>query len=315
MNHQVIVVGAGNWGKNLVRNFYNLGRLAGVAEVNLELRQEASATYPDIATYSSYQEALQTEVLAIVLATPAPMHYQMAMAALAAGKDVFVEKPMALRTEEAQHLTEYADKHGRILMVGHLLLYQSAIAWMGDYLASGKAGEVLHVATERTKLGKVRTEENVWWSFAPHDVSVMLDLLGNPQVESIKAHGHAMLQAEIEDNVHVDLYFKGGKTAHIHCSWYWPLLQRSTVVIASKQMLIYDEVLQKVTVYDKGVDGKLQNRDEGSWSPEIETSEPLKIECEHFLHCLNTREQPRSDGWNGVAVVEILEKAREAMDG
>lgn len=311
----VIVVGAGNWGKNLVGNFYHLGALAGVVEVNPELRQGVSATYPDVITYSDYHDALETDVQAVVLATPAAMHYPMTLAALEAGKDVFVEKPMCLQAEEARQLAEYADKHDRILMVGHLLLYQPAIAWMRDYLASGKAGKVLHVATQRAKLGKVRTQENVWWSFAPHDISVVLDLLGNPPVKTVQAHGHGMLQPRIEDNVHVDLEFEAGQTAHIHCSWYWPLLQRTTVVIASKQMLVYDEVLQTVTVYDKSVDDQLQNRDQGNWCVQVATSEPLKIECEHFLHCMKTRERPRSDGWNGVAVVEILAKAQEAMGG
>ncbi|HEY9596049.1 MAG TPA: Gfo/Idh/MocA family oxidoreductase [Cyanophyceae cyanobacterium] len=309
---QVIVIGAGNWGKNLVHNFYELGELAGVVDVNPDLRTGISNQY-QVVTYADYEDALANDAPAIVLATPAPTHYKMALAALKAGKDVFVEKPMTLRAEEARLLAEYADQHSRILMVGHLLLYQPAIAWMRDYLASGKAGEVLHVATQRVKLGKVRTEENVWWSFAPHDVSVVLDLLGNPPLQQVKAHGHPMLQPSIEDNVHVDLQFEGGQTAHIHCSWYWPLLQRSTVVIASEQMLVYDEVSQTVTVHNKGVDGKLNNRDQGSWGVEVSASKPLKIECEHFLHCLKSRERPRSDGWNGVAVVEILEKAQEAM--
>ncbi len=312
---QVTVVGAGNWGKNLVRNFYDLGALAGVAEVSAELRSKVEMTYPDVPTYSEYQDVLNSDVQAVVLATPAPTHYQMAIAALESGKDVFVEKPITLRTEEARQLAEYADKQCRILMVGHLLLYQPAISWMREYLASGKAGEVLHVATQRVKLGKVRKEENVWWSFAPHDVSVVLDLLGNPKIQHVQAQGHAMLQPGIEDNVHVDLQFEGGKTAHLHCSWYWPLLQRSTVVIASKQMLVYDEVLQTVTVHDKGVDSQLNNRDGGSKGVEVAALEPLKLECEHFLNCLKSREQPRSNGWNGVAVVEILEKAQEAMGG
>ena len=312
---QVIVVGAGNWGKNLVRNFYQLGALAGIAEVNPDLRKGISDAYPDVVTYTDFEDVLETDVSSVVLATPAPTHYQMALTALKAGKDVFVEKPMTLRTEEAKALATYAEQHSRILMVGHLLLYQPAIAWMRDYLASGQAGQVLHVAAQRAKLGKVRREENVWWSFAPHDISVVLDLLGNPQLQEVQARGHAMLQPGIEDNVHVDLRFESGQTAHIHCSWYWPLLQRSTVVIAEKQMLVYDEVSQTVTIHDKGVDAKLNNQDRGSWIAQVAASEPLKMECEHFLHCLKTRERPRSDGWNGLAVVEILEKAQEAMGG
>ncbi|MDJ0697124.1 Gfo/Idh/MocA family oxidoreductase [Mastigocoleus sp. MO_188.B34] len=312
---QVIVVGAGNWGKNLVRNFHALGALAGVAEANPELKNKVEIDYPGLVTYSDYEHVLETDIPAIVLATPAPTHYKFALAALEAGKDVFVEKPITLKTEEAKVLAEYADKHSRILMVGHLLLYQPATAWMRDYLASGKAGKVLHVATQRAKLGRVRREENVWWSFAPHDVSVVLDLLGNPAIEKVKASGQAILQPNIEDNTHVDLSFVGGQTAHLYCSWLWPLLQRSTTVITEQQMLVYDEVAQKVTVYNKGVDENLKNRDRGSQVIDVAASEPLKIECSHFLECLQNREKPRSDGWNGVAVVDILEKAQEAMNG
>jgi predicted dehydrogenase len=311
----VIVVGAGNWGRNLVRNFSALEALAGVVEVNSDLRCKVEADYPDLLIYEDYQQALASPVSAIVLATPAPMHYEMAMAALQAGKDVFVEKPMTLRVDEARSLAKYADQNNRILMVGHLLLYQAAIDWMRNYLSSGQAGKVMHVATQRAKLGKVRREENVWWSFAPHDVSVVLDLLGNPPLEKVQAYGHAMLQPGIEDNVHVDLRFQGGQTAHLHTSWYWPLLQRSTTIVAEHQMLVYDEVAQQVTIHEKGVDEQLNNRDAGSRVVAVAESEPLNTECSHFLHCLQTREKPRSDGWNGVAVVEILEKAEEALHG
>ncbi len=315
INKKVIVVGAGNWGKNLVRNFHNLGALAGVAEAHPGLREAIATTYPDTVTYSDFQVALETDVPAIVLATPAPTHYQLAMAALAAGKDVFVEKPMTLLTNEARTLAEYADKQGRILMVGHLLLYQPAIAWMRDYLASGKAGKVLHVATQRLKLGKVRTQENVWWSFAPHDVSVVLDLLGNPQLQKVHAQGNAILQPGIADHVEVDLRFQSGQSAQINCSWYWPFTQRTTVVIAQKQMLVYDEIQQTVTIHHKYIDQDLNHHDDGSEIVEVAASEPLKIECQHFLNCVKTRQKPNSDGWNGVAVVEILEEAQKFLHG
>jgi predicted dehydrogenase len=313
--NQVFVVGAGNWGKNLVRNFHALDALAGVVEINPDLRDRVSKTYPDVPLYADYQQALQEDVPTIALATPASSHFDMAMAALEAGKDVFVEKPMTLQASKAKQLAEYADRTHRILMVGHLLLYQPAITWMRDYLASGQAGNVLHVATQRTKLGKVRREENVWWSFAPHDISVVLDLLGQPEVKNVRASGHAMLQPQIEDNVHVDIQFAEGKTAHLHCSWFWPVLQRSTVVLADRQMLVYDEAQQQITVYDKGIDENLSNRDEGSHSVEVADAQPLRIECEHFLHCIQTRQRPLSDGWNGVSVVNILEQATEYLYG
>jgi predicted dehydrogenase len=312
---KVVVVGAGNWGKNLVQNFYALHALAGVADISLELRQKAVVACPGIELYEDFRQALETDVSALVFATPAPTHYRFAMAALEACKDVFIEKPMTLNTQEAIALAEYADQHDRILMVGHLLLYQPAIAWMRDYLAIGKAGKVLHVMAQRAKLGKVRREENVWWSFAPHDVSVVLDLLGNPKLQGVQASGQAMIQPEIEDNVHVDLAFETGQTAHIHVSWYHPLLQRSTTVIAEKQMLVYDEVTQQVTVYDKSVDVDLNTVDIGSWVADVAENQPLRLECQHFLDCLVTRQQPRSNSWNGVAVVEILEEAQKAMRG
>jgi predicted dehydrogenase len=313
--NQVTVVGGGNWGKNLIRNFYQLNALSGIVEVDSQKQAQYKIDYPNLNIYTDYQEALKTDSSAIVIATPAPTHYQLAKTALEAGKDVFVEKPMTLKAKEAKSLAEYADRCDRILMVGHLLLYQPAITWMREHLDTGKAGKVLHVATIRTKLGRVRKEENVWWSFAPHDISVVLHLLGNPEVKKINAQGQAILQPGIEDNVHVDLTFQDDKTAHIHCSWYHPLWQRSTIVIAEKQMLVYDEVSQTVTVYDKSIDrNTLNNIDEGSTKIDIAASEPLKLECEHFLNCLETRTKPLSDGWNGVAVVEILEQAQKALE-
>ena len=312
---QVIVVGAGNWGRNLIRNFYELKALAGVVELDAQLREDVSQQYPTVKVYEDYQEALSLDVAAVVIATPAPSHYPLARAALEAGKHVFVEKPMTLRQEQACELTEYAHQVGRCLMVGHLLLYQPAIRWMVDYLAKGEAGEVWHVSTERLKLGRVRREENVWWSFAPHDVSVVLALLGQPSLRSVQSSGHAMLQEGVEDDVRVQLQFEGGQTAHLHCSWYWPELRRQTVVLAQKQMLVYDEVAQKVTVYEKGVDGQLNNRDEGSFAVEFAGSEPLRLECEHFLESIAQGTRPNSDGWNGVAVVSVLEQAMEVLNG
>jgi predicted dehydrogenase len=143
---------------------------------------------------------------------------------------------------------------------------------------------------------------------------VVLDLLGNPTLKQVQARGQALLQPNIEDNIYVDLEFEGGQTAHLHCSWLWPEVKRGTTVIADKEMLVYDEVAQKVTVYRKGISSDLTNRDNGAWSPDVATAQPLKLECEHFLHCIETRETPRSDGWNGVAVVEILEQVQTSLN-
>ncbi|NEZ58825.1 Gfo/Idh/MocA family protein [Adonisia turfae] len=312
---QVIVVGSGHWGKNLIRNFYELGSLAGVVEVSPPLQQRVQTKYPDVPLFTNFQEALATNVSAIVLATPAPTHYSLALAALKAGKDVFVEKPMTLRAEDARELATYADDHDQILMVGHLLLYQPAIDWIRNYLKSGKAGQVNHVATHRLNLGKVRTMENVWWSFAPHDVSIILDLLDNPPIQTIQASGVSRLQTNIADEVHVDLTFESGQTAHLHCSWQWPLKQRGLVVIADKQMVVYDEIQQVVTIHNKQINSQLEAIDDGITIVDIADEQPLKLECQHFLDCLKTRQQPHSDGWNGVAVVNILENVQEVLNG
>ncbi|MGR3278183.1 Gfo/Idh/MocA family protein [Acaryochloris marina NIES-2412] len=311
--NKVVVVGAGNWGKNLIKNFHALNALAGVVEIKPALRQAVASSYQDLQVYSDYREVFETDISAVVFATPAATHYSLAKAALAAGKNVFIEKPMTLHTQEAIELAQYADQHDLILMVGHLLLYQPAIAWIRNHLISGKAGKVLHIMAQRAKLGRTCSEENVWWSFAPHDISVVLDLLGSPRLQSIQASGHAMVQPSVEDNVHVDLVFENGQTSHIHVSWYHPLLQRCTTILAERQMIVYDEITQKVTVYEKSIDANLQNIDAGAWIADVANTQPLKLECEHFLECLGTRQQPRSNGWNGVAVVEILEKAQDVM--
>jgi predicted dehydrogenase len=310
----VIVVGAGNWGKNLVSNFHALGALAGVVELSPKLREGVASAYPDVPLYDDFQTALnETAAMAVAIATPAPTHYELAMRAMGAEKDVFVEKPMTLTAAESIALAEYADKHDRVLMVGHLLLYQPAIAWMRDYIAAGKLGEVKRVVAQRAKLGKVRSVENVWWSFSPHDVSVVLELLGRPQLVDVKATGCTILQPEIEDEVRVEMTFAGGKTAHIHASWLWPINQRGTIAIGSQGMLVYDEVAQTVSIHHKTVDSDLNHHDDGIEVVEVAAAQPLQLECQHFLDCLASRQKPRSDGWNGVAVVEVLEKAQQAL--
>ncbi|MEB3193329.1 MAG: Gfo/Idh/MocA family oxidoreductase [Snowella sp.] len=307
----VIVIGAGQWGQNLVRQFYQLQALAGVVEIDLTQQEKLQVLYPGLQLFTTLEEALESEISAFVIATPAPSHYRLAKQILGAGKDCFIEKPMTLRFSEAEDLAKLADRQEKILMVGHLLLYQPAIRWMKDYLHQGKLGKVYHVATIRNKLGKVRREENVWWSFAPHDVSVVLELLGNPELAAVQAQSQNFLQPHIADNVHVNLSFKGGQSAHIHCCWYWPHLERSTIVLGEKGMLVYDEIAKTVTVHQKTVDQELRNQDQGSWQAELEMLEPLAVECQHFLDCLETRQQPLSNGWNGARVVEILEKALE----
>lgn len=308
----VIVVGAGQWGQNLVRQFDQLNGLVGVVEVSPLQQEKLKMLYPHLQLFQTLEEALQIEDVAFVIATPAPSHYQLAKQILEAQRDCFVEKPMALTLGEAEELAQLADDQKCILMVGHLLLYQPAIQWMTNYINQGHLGRIYHVATVRNKLGKVRKEENVWWSFAPHDVSVVLQLLGHPQLELVQSQSEAFLQPTVADNVHVGLRFADEKSAHIHCCWYWPVLERKTIVLGEKGMMVYDEVAKAVTVYNKTIDQDLLNHDRGSWQPELDPIEPLQVECQHFLDCLESRQQPLSNGWNGVEVVKILEKAMES---
>ena len=310
---RVAVVGAGNWGKNLVRTFHALGVLIGVAEPSASLRKNLREQYSDLNFYS-FEDLLESDVDALAIATPASTHFDFAKRALRAGKHVFVEKPLTLTLADAQSLVELTETADKTLMVGHLLLYQPAISWIKEYLESGAAGEVWHVATRRAKLGRVRNEENVWWSFAPHDVSVVLYLLGNPELRSVQAHGHKMLPSGVEDNVQVSLAFSSGQTAALHSSWYWPENERKTVVLAEKKMIVYDELAQKVEVFDKTVDEDLNHHDAGSFVADVADAEPLRLECQHFLDCLASGQRPLSDVHNGVAVVDILERAQRLLD-
>ena len=309
----IVVVGGGNWGKNLIRNFNDLGVLKGIVELDPQLRSQLACQYPHVPIYEHYAEALALDDVAIVLATPAPSHYALALEALKAGKDLFIEKPMTLKKSEAEELALYADQHQQILMVGHLLLYQPAITWMRNYLYSGQGGQVYHVATQRLNLGTVRRTENVWWSFSPHDVAILLDLLGNPQLKSVEAVGYCRLQSQIEDEIQVNLTFNSGQTAHLHCSWQWPQKQRGTIVLTDRQMLVYDEIAQSLTLHHKSIDASLKVQDQGVEVIPVASDQPLQLECQHFLDCLKTRQRPHSDGWNGVRVVEILERVQTVL--
>ncbi|WP_274364198.1 Gfo/Idh/MocA family protein [Paenibacillus thermotolerans] len=308
MNKRVIVIGAGHWGKNLVKTFYELGALAGVAEASSILRDELSRSYPNILLYQDYKECLNESVDAFVIATPAHTHYQIAYEALESGKDVFVEKPITLSTDEAEKLHNFAESHGRILMVGHLLLYQPVIQEMKRLLESGFIGELKSIHQERLKLGRVRSVENVLWSFGVHDIAVFLYLVGSEPKRSI-VNGDRIIQPAIEDDVYLHLDFLNGVTAHLHTSWLWPEQRRRLVVVATEGMMVYDEEQQTLVLHRKGIHRDLSNRDDGHEVIFKGNEQPLKLECMHFLQCVEKRTRPISDGKNGLEVVRILENA------
>lgn len=302
------VIGAGNWGKNVVRNFDELGVLSAVAEASAETRSLLAEQYPAVDLFEDFAPILESEKIeGVAVVTPAPTHFEIVKSALEAGKDVFVEKPMTLKKEEASLLVDLADKSDRILMVGHLLLYQPAIQWIKTQLDEGLVGKVYSLHQERVKLGRARYVENVTWSLGVHDLAVLLYLV-DEEPDQIFASGHCGLTEEVEDDVYVHLSFPSGIKAHLHNSWLWPENRRGLTIVGESGMLVYDEVNQRVIHHRKTIDRDLQNQDFGEEIVYTGSGQPLAIELQHFLDCCSMRQTPISDGRNGLKVISALEQ-------
>lgn len=305
----VAVIGAGHFGKNHVHTLHQLGVLSGVAEKNANVCRQLSAELPGVRVLDDYEPFLQdNDIRAVTIVTPAPTHYTIARKFLEAGKDVFVEKPMTLTVPDAEDLQRTAEKHGRILMAGHLLMYQPAVRFIHDFLKEGRLGKIFTLNQERAKLGKARAVENVLWSLGVHDVAVLLYLVGEKPVQ-VSSFGHCGLQARIEDDVYVHLSFASGIKATLHNSWLWPEDSRILRIMGEKGMLVYHEKANKVTLVNRTIDDQLNHTDGGSEILFEGAAEPLKLELEHFLACMATRRTPDSDGRNGVEVIRVLEAA------
>ncbi len=310
---KVALIGAGNWGRNLVKNFYHLGVLAAVVDEDEKRLHEVGKDYPDVKLLNSTDDVWDMPVSAVAIATPAPTHYALAKTALMAKKDVFVEKPLALRATEAEELSSLARENSCLLMVGHLLLYQPAIRWIKGFIAQGNLGKLYSLHEERLNLGRARAVENALWSLGVHDVALFLDIVGEKPRE-IKVTGQQALQPGIEDDVYLHLSFPGGVFAHLHASWLWPEKRRRLTVIGEEGMLVYDEIAQTVTWHKKSINSKLENVDKGEEVVFRGAAEPLKIELSHFIECCKNRAKPYSDGESAVAVVQVLEKANHLLE-
>lgn len=315
---KIAVIGAGYWGKNLVRNFHDFGILALVCDSNDEVLKQISKEY-DVDTTSSFSETLEREdIKGIAIATPVTTHYQMVKEALLAGKDVFVEKPVALSTAEAQELVEIAEENNRILMVGHLLRYHTAVPTIKEMMDAGKLGKIHYIYSSRLNFGKIRKEENILLSFAPHDVSVILYLL-EEMPEYVSAHAGYYLQHEIADTTLSHLYFKNGVQAHIFVSWLHPFKEQKLVVVGEKGMLVFNDTdpRDKLLFYPHKVSWAkripVADRAEGE-SIEIDDSEPLRLECQHFLYCIENRKRPETDGKEGLRVLRVLNACQVSMN-
>jgi predicted dehydrogenase len=321
---RVGVVGLGYWGPNLARNFDRLpsSSLAWICDASEEARERAARQFPDARATANVEELLgDPELDAVVVATHVPSHAELASAALRAGKHCFVEKPLAQSVAEAEAVAEAAESSGRVLMVGHLLEYHPGIDRLKEIADSGELGDIHYVYSNRLNLGKLRADENALWSLGAHDVSVILRLAGEEPVE-VYAQGESYMRPGVEDVVFCYLRFPSGLAAHLHLSWLDPHKERRLTIVGSRRMATFDdmELERKLTVYDKGFDQDFQSygeyiaRSGDVWSPRISNEEPLRIECRHFVECVQSGSEPRSGGRSGVAVVRVLESLQRSLE-
>jgi len=321
------VVGTGDWGANLVRNFASLPgtRLVALCDSDAQRLARTAAQHPGARACARAEEVAEdAAVQGVVVSASAVSHYPIARAMLQAGKDVYVEKPLALQVSHAEELVRLAAERGRILMVGHLLIHHPGVRYLKGMVERGDLGELYYIYSQRVNLGKVRRDESALWSFAPHDLSVILHLLGMEPIDVV-ARGSAFLQGRVEDVVFVDLRFPGGKLAHVHVSWLDPHKLRKFTVVGSQKMVVFDdmEASEKVKVYDKGVDragqvvsygDALTVRSGDIVIPRISLQEPLRIECQQFVDCIRERRAPITDGQDGLRVVRVLAAAQASLD-
>lgn len=320
MSHppRVAVVGCGYWGKNLVRNFHELGALTLLCDADEETLARLSQQF-GVRTALSFSDVLiDPEVDAVAIATPAESHGRLVREALAAGKDVFVEKPLALSPEEGRSLTALAAEKKRVLMVGHLLHYHGAVRRLKELVSSGELGRVRYIYSNRLNLGKIRREENILWSFAPHDVSVILSLASeNP--ESLACQGGNYLHARIADVTVSTLSFASGLRAHVFVSWLHPYKEQKLIVVGDKKMAVFDDVepVEKLRLYPHAIEWHqgLPLPIKADAEPvAFDRSEPLREECAHFLECVARRTTPLTDAQEGLRVLETLAALQESLD-
>lgn len=315
---KVAVVGAGYWGKNLIRNFYELGALTAICDSNDLLRANYREKYPEIHFVRSYKEILADHSInAVVLSTPAVTHCELAKQALAEGKHVLVEKPLALTVDEGQEVVSLAEEKEKVLMVGHILQYHSTVVKLKSLIDAGELGKIQYIYSNRLSIGKIRTEENILWSFAPHDISVILMLLGE-MPETIYATGGNYLQEQITDVTMTTMDFPSGVKAHIFVSWLHPFKEQKLVIVGDKKMAVFDDVSkEKLFLYPHKIEWlhriPVASKAEVELVP-IEMTEPLKAECRHFLDCIENGARPNTDGHEGLRVLQVLNACQKSLN-
>ena len=317
----IACIGAGYWGKNLIRNFSQLGSLKYICDDNPTVQEAFREQYPETQISGDFAGILEDSSLdGVCIATPAPTHFDLIMQSLSAGKHVFVEKPLCLDESEAEKCIQLAKDKGLKLMVGHLLWYHPMITEAKRLISAGDLGQIRNIYSNRLNMGLLRNEENVLWSFAPHDISMILGLLGSVP-ESSTATGSSYISSGIHDNVIGIMKFPDNVSAHVFVSWLNPFKEQKLVVVGDQAMLVFDDTLpweNKLAIYKHSVEFSDSGYPKAvKAEPEfvdLEQSEPLKNECQHFLDCIDQDLTPRTDGNEGLSVLRVLNQLQQSLD-
>jgi UDP-2-acetamido-3-amino-2,3-dideoxy-glucuronate N-acetyltransferase len=318
---RLALIGGGYWGKNLARNFLQLNALHSIVDPSDAALQSYGADYDSIVKCRSYDEVLANpEISSVAIAAPAILHYEMAQKALRAGKHVYVEKPLSLAVTEGRELIALAQSRGLILMVGHLLQYHPCVEKLREMVTAGELGRLFYITSNRLNLGKIRSEENALWSFAPHDISVILGLAGSLP-ETVQCTGEHYLTRGVADTTLTQMTFPGGLKAHVYVSWMNPFKEQKLTVVGSAGMAVFDDTVpwsEKLVVFRDYL--TWQNgqtpvaKKSAGQSVAVPEAEPLRAECLHFLQCCESRQAPRTDGHEGLRVLQVLEAAQHSME-
>lgn len=310
---RIAVIGCGVWGRNIVRNFYNLNVLEIVCDLDESNLEKVRERYPGVKTTNDFNEIINNpEITAVAVVTPSHTHYKVVKAMLEAGKNVYVEKPISTVAQEAKDLTELAHAKGLVLMVGHLLLYHPAVNRLKMLIEEGELGEIVYAQSDRLNVNFFKNDRSVMWDLAPHDVSMMSYVTGKEPVRIISAVGCSSEQNDIMDITHISIEFEDGMVGQISDSWITPKKHVQLLVRGTKATAILDDTVQenKLVIYDNFKKDNSQNI-----SLDYLEIEPLKLECQHFISCCETGKKARSDGDNGFMVTTILEQAEKIMLG
>jgi predicted dehydrogenase len=319
------LVGFGYWGPNLARNFRALPGidLAAIADARPDRRAQAESAYPGTRLYEDANDLITAaDTDAVAIATPVSTHYDLAVAALKGGKDVFVEKPLAASTAQAASLVELAERESRVLMVDHVYVYSGAVRKIAELIGGGELGDVCYYDSIRINLGLFQTDVSVVWDLAVHDVSLLRFLLGR-KFESVQATGGCHLGGSLDNVAHITVGLEGGAQAHINVSWIAPVKIRQTIIVGDRKMLLYDDLEpdEKIKVYDRGVVFDPDRRAAllpdyrvgDMWAPRVDRREALGYACAHFLECIRTRSRPLTNGFDAVDVVRLLEATERSL--